>query len=107
MQEQTPAYRPPKSVNNIHTFERRPAGTSYQRSLRRLRSMAETDPNAAELREKVLRSEISPSRALLELGTRKKRYAVEATPEALALFAKKYLKPAQVKNLIDKFTNGN
>jgi hypothetical protein len=67
--------------------------------------MAETDSNAAKLRKKVLRGEMSANRALLELGTRKKRFAVEATPEALAAFAKKHLKPAQVKKLIEELNN--
>ena len=84
---------------------KKPATGTLQRSLRRLRSMAETDSNAAKLREKVLRGEMSANRALLELGTRKKRYAVEATPEALAVFAKKHLKPAQVKKLIEELNN--
>lgn len=77
-----------------------PTGTSLQRSLRRLRSMAETDGHAAKLREKVLRGEMSANRALLELRTRKKYYTVEATPEALAVFARKYLMPDQIKRLI-------
>lgn len=93
-------------VNNVH-FEKgkTPKGNSLQRSLRRLRNMAATDPKAAKLREKVLQGEMSANRALLELGTRKKRYAVEATPEALAAFAKKYLKPAQVKKLVEELEN--
>jgi hypothetical protein len=89
-------------VNNIHLDRATtPKGTSIQRSLRRLRSMAEINPKAARLREQVLRGEISASKALTELGTRKKRYAVEATPDALAAFVKKHLKPAQIKKLIE------
>lgn len=104
VQEQTPAYRPPERGYNVPPL-RKARGNSFQRSLRRLRNMAETNDNAAKLREKVLRGEMSASRALIELGTRKKRYAIEATPEALAVFAKKHLKPAQVKKLIEELNN--
>lgn len=103
IQEQAPSYTPPAGGYNIPP--RKARGTSFQRSLRRLRNMADTDKEAAKLREKVLRGEMSANRALLELGTRKKRYAVEATPEALAVFAKKHLKPAQVKKLIEELNN--
>lgn len=98
IQEQAPSYSRPTGGYNIPPFKAK--GTSFQRSLRRLRNMAETDKEAAKLRLQVLKGEITANRALLELGTRKKRYAVEATPEALASFAKKHLKPAQVKKLI-------
>lgn len=103
IQEQAPSYTPPAGGYNIPPHKAR--GTSFQRSLRRLRNMADTDKEAAKLRQQVLKGEMSANRALLELGTRKKRYAVEATPEALAVFAKKHLKPAQVRKLIEELSS--
>ena len=66
--------------------------------------MADANPKARALREQVLRGEISASKALLELGTRKKRYAVEAMPEVLAAFMKKHFKAEQIKKVIEKLS---
>ncbi len=96
-QEQAPSYQAPKG----NTPSRRVKGTSFQRSLRRLRSLSESDTEAARLREQVLRGEISANYALLELGKRKKRYAVEATPESLIAFAKKHLTKMQIKKMVN------
>ncbi len=74
-------------------------GTSLQRSLRRLRNLAAVDETARKLRERVLRGEISASRALKELGKQKVRYAIEATPESIAAFAKKRLSPKEIREL--------
>jgi len=101
VQEQMPDYEPPKGVYNIHTPKKRPSGTSFQRSLRQLRYLAETDVKARKLREQVFKGEISPSRALMELGKQKRRYAVAPTPDAVIEFVMKHLTPAQRKKIID------
>ena len=89
---------------DLTNSKKAPSGTSLQRSLRRLRNLAAVDEKARELREKVLRGEMSASRALKELGKQKVRYAVEATPESIAEFAKKRLSKQglrKLKNLLE------
>ena len=100
VQEQTPSYRPPKRGDNIPPLKKA-KGTSFQRSLRRLRNMAQENPQAAELREQVLRGEISANHALRKLGVRKARYGVEASPESVAAFASKHLSKKQREKLVD------
>lgn len=91
------------NVYNIHidsdTKKHRPAGTSLQRSLRRLRNLATVDEKARSLRERVLRGEMSASRALKELGKQKVRYAIEANPRSIAEFAKKRLSAKEIQEL--------
>lgn len=100
VQEQMPDYQPPAGGGIIYPLHKA-RGTSFQRSLRRLRNLSETDSKAALLRKKVLSGEISANHALLELGTRKKRFAVEASPDALVEFMKKHLTPTQRKKIVD------
>ena len=84
IQEQTAIYQPPEEGDT-----KKMKGTSFQRSLRRLRNLAESDRKAASLRQKVLRGEISANYALLELGKRKKRVALETTPREFYRICKK------------------
>lgn len=76
-----------------------PTGTSIQRSLRRLRNLAAVDEKARELRDRVLRGEISANHALKELGVRKTRYSILPTPQNVADFAKKRLSPSEIQDL--------
>ena len=99
VQEQTPLYRPPQRGNNIPALKKA-NGTSFQRSLRRLRNLAQTDPEARKLRDQVLQGEISPSKALIQLGKRKSRYGVEATAESIIEFAKKHLSVSDIRKVI-------
>lgn len=103
VQEQRLDYKPSTGEGNI--LSRKAKGTSFQRALRRLRNMAKTDKEAAKLRTQVLRGEISASRALFELGTMKKRYAIEATSDAIIDFAKRHLSAAQRKKVADALSN--
>lgn len=98
VQEQKPDYQPPKGMDITN---KRKSGTSYQRSLRRLRALAQNDTKARKLRDQVLRGEISPSRALVNLGQQKRRYALEATPDAIIEFVKKHLSASQIKKLME------
>jgi len=99
VQEQTPSYRPPKNSVGL-SGQKRPSGTSFRRNLRRLRSLANESPAAAAIRERVLRGEMSANRALRELGARKARYGIEATPESVISFAKKHLTPDEISRVV-------
>jgi hypothetical protein len=104
MQEQMPAYRPPKRSDNITPYKKA-TGTSFRRSLRRLRALGQKDPKAEELRQCVLRGEISANKALLELGKRRQRYVVEPTTSNIATFAKNHLSTDQIEILIKELQN--
>lgn len=102
VQEQMPAYRPPKNKAGIN--KKRPSGTSFQRALRKLRGLAAENDEARRLREDVLSGKLSANSALRELGHRKVRYTIEPTPQSIANFVRKRLSPQQVqelKNLLD------
>lgn len=100
LQEQAPIYQRPEG--GILYPPQKKRGTSFQRSLRRLRNLAESDKRAADLRKKVLLGEISANYALLELGKRTKRVALVPTPEGFIAFAKKHFKKAEIKKIIDE-----
>jgi hypothetical protein len=93
VQEQMPEYR---SANKLPTHNRS-NGTSYQRSLRRLRTLAQENDKAKKLREQVLNGEITANAALKDLGIKKARYGVEATIDGIVQFAKKHLSKSQIK----------
>jgi hypothetical protein len=85
---------------NEETRKKAKAGTSLQYSLRKLRSLAQTDTHAAELRDQVLRGDISANRALVLLGKRTSRVGTEMTPEGAARTLKKHLSPKEIQELI-------
>ncbi|MEW5869084.1 MAG: hypothetical protein AB1894_07410 [Chloroflexota bacterium] len=101
VQEQMPSYRPPKNRVGL-SGHKRPSGTSFRRNLRRLRSLANENPAAAAVRDRVLRGELSANRALRELGVRKSRYGIEATPESVINFVKKHLTPDEISRVLDE-----
>lgn len=87
-------------MDNIHLEKvKAPNGTSLQRSLRRLRVLAETDSKAKFLRDQVLHGDISANHALKELGKRKSRYGVEASVESIVQFAKRHLSKSEIKKV--------
>jgi hypothetical protein len=89
---------------DIEPKKKAPTGTSIQRALRRLRSLAESDPKARALRDQVLNGKISASRALRELGKQKVRYAVGASPESVVTFVRKHLSQEQIQDVIDSLS---
>jgi hypothetical protein len=104
VQEQVPDYRPPKREHNAPPYKKA-RGNSYQRSLRRLRNLAVDDKKAADLRKQVMRGEISPNHALMELGKLNARYGVEATPESVVAFINKHLKKGDIRKVVDALKN--
>jgi hypothetical protein len=73
------------TVDNIHSSSptARPNGTSKQAGLRRLEKAAESgDPKARDLREQVLRGEVSVNAACLTMGWRKPVGVVETMKRA-------------------------
>ena len=76
---QKTVYRPPESVYNVHT-KKRSSGNSLQRSLRRLRTLAQNDPKVKNLQDQVFRCEISANQALTQLGIRHRRFGLEHLP---------------------------
>jgi hypothetical protein len=89
-----------KRENKDFEKPRAPKATSFQRSLRRLRNLAQNDSKARKLREKVLRGEISANYALKELGKRKSRYGVEASAKSIVQFAKRHLSKNEIKKVV-------
>lgn len=91
------SYRPPKSVYIIHTSKKkRPSGTSLQRSLRQLRAAAKDDSQVEDIRQRVLKGEITASQALIQIGKRQKRYGISTSPKSVITFAQKYLTPEEM-----------
>lgn len=82
------------SVNNIHT--ERPAGTSQDRALRKLRS------DAPELHAEVLAGHISAHAAMVKAGFRPKTFTVRADrPESVARTLRKHLTRDQLRELAE------
>jgi hypothetical protein len=105
MQEQMPAYHPPIR-GNITTPYKKAKGNSFRQSIRRLRVLAQNDPKADELRQRVLRGEISANKALLELGKRRQRFSIEPTPTNVITFIKRYMSTEQIEILVEKLQEG-
>ncbi len=102
VQEQALVYRPRARAH----ASKRPSGKSYQRSIRRLRTLASYDPKAKKLYERFLQSEITASYALKELGKRKSRYGVEASAESVVQFIKRHLSKPERNKVIKALEKG-
>jgi hypothetical protein len=66
---QKPGGRPSKTVSNRHSLDR-PAGTTRDRALRRLRD------HRPDLHERVVMKELSAHRAMIEAGFRRRTFTV-------------------------------
>lgn len=101
---QEPQGRPPKrwesGVAKSEKRDKAKQGTSTQYSLRTLRTLAQSDPHAAEVRDQVLRGEVSANRALVLLGKRNVRVGTEMTPEGAARTLKKHLTSEEIQELV-------
>ena len=98
IQEQIPSYHPPKGGNN-DTPLKKSKGNSLSRNLRILRNFSKENARAAELREQVLKGEISANKALIELGKRRKKHTLEASSNGVIQFVTKYLSEDQAKEV--------
>ena len=100
---QEPIGRPIRAwnVGAIDGKKRSKQGTSIQYSLRTLRGLAKSDSRASELRDQVLRGEVSANRALVLLGKRVPRVGIEMTPKGAAKTLKKQFTPEQIRELVE------
>lgn len=83
--------RPSESVSNIHSSAERPAGTSRDRALRKLRA------DSPSLHAEVLAGRISAHAAMVQAGFRRKTVSVPVDrPEAAAKALRKSLTPEDI-----------
>lgn len=99
---QRPRGRPQKNVDNIHIYER-PAGTSAQQALRRLRK------DRPDLHARVVSGQLSANAAMIEAGFRKRPIQVQRTADgAIRVFnaledPEKQIVVKRVMDWIDEF----
>lgn len=99
VQEQSNIYKPPKKVSIVGDKRKSSTSTSLQRNLRLLRRLAEKNQKAENLREQVLKGEITSNAALIKLGKKKRRFGVEATTESLVRFIESHFSKSEIKEI--------
>ena len=91
--------RPRRNVDNIHIIQR-PSGTYATRAIRRLRA------SRPDLHTRVLAGELSPSKAMIEAGFRRKQFTVfVGDPDRAARLLKRHFSREEIgriKALLDE-----